>query len=548
MPIAKVQLQDGRIARFEVPEGTTPQEVESFASSQFQADGPATPQAEATKADPLAANTQETSVPEDIKNAALEFISGVNRGVLSIADAPAEIANAVLQLSGAESRVPLLREQELLQSGSVGGFLPEGIPRQVFATAGEFAAPGLPIKAAQGSQVLDDVATALASQSGVKQKIGQKILEGSTDSSVAKFIRDGAGRVSKDKAAIEAINQGFDDAVISAVKGASKADRRKMLEMSKIMQKSITDRVFSTRNRPTDIVGKSLLQRVRHIKAANREAGKAVAKAAKSLKGKSVDFSDAVGGFANDLDDIGVRIIDDGKGGVKPLFQGSDIEGVDGAERAIKKIVSRMSSDKAPDAFDVHRMKKFIDEQVTFGKSVEGLGGKAERVLKDLRSGLDGALDSTFPAYDKANSKFSETIGAIDSLQDAAGKKFDLFGPSSDKAIGTILRRTLSNAKSRVDLMDSMDEIERVARSTGGKFDDDIMTQVLFAEELNNKFGTTARTSLEGAVQRGVTQAGRAIDRGVVSAGIEGAEKLTKRAIGINNENAFKAINNVLSR
>jgi len=36
MPVAKIQLPDGRIAKFEVAEGTTPQEIESFASQQFQ--------------------------------------------------------------------------------------------------------------------------------------------------------------------------------------------------------------------------------------------------------------------------------------------------------------------------------------------------------------------------------------------------------------------------------------------------------------------------------------------------------------------------------
>lgn len=35
MPIAKVQLPDGRIAKFEVPDGTTPQEIEAFAARQF---------------------------------------------------------------------------------------------------------------------------------------------------------------------------------------------------------------------------------------------------------------------------------------------------------------------------------------------------------------------------------------------------------------------------------------------------------------------------------------------------------------------------------
>jgi hypothetical protein len=41
MPIAKVQLEDGRIARFEVPEGTTPEQVMAFAQSQFGGQGAA---------------------------------------------------------------------------------------------------------------------------------------------------------------------------------------------------------------------------------------------------------------------------------------------------------------------------------------------------------------------------------------------------------------------------------------------------------------------------------------------------------------------------
>jgi len=35
MPVARVQLPDGRIARFDVPEGTTPEQVQAFANQQF---------------------------------------------------------------------------------------------------------------------------------------------------------------------------------------------------------------------------------------------------------------------------------------------------------------------------------------------------------------------------------------------------------------------------------------------------------------------------------------------------------------------------------
>jgi hypothetical protein len=40
MPIAKVQFPDGRIGRFEVPEGTTPEEVEAFAMETFKEQPP----------------------------------------------------------------------------------------------------------------------------------------------------------------------------------------------------------------------------------------------------------------------------------------------------------------------------------------------------------------------------------------------------------------------------------------------------------------------------------------------------------------------------
>ena len=42
MPIARIQLPDGRIARFEVPEGTTQDQVMQFASQQ-QFDKPQDP-------------------------------------------------------------------------------------------------------------------------------------------------------------------------------------------------------------------------------------------------------------------------------------------------------------------------------------------------------------------------------------------------------------------------------------------------------------------------------------------------------------------------
>ena len=209
-----------------------------------------------------------------------------------------------------------------------------------------------------------------------------------------------------------------------------------------------------------------------------------------------------------------------------------------------------MKNTKAPNAFDAHRLKKFIDEQVTFGKHAEGLAGKTEVILKGLRRNLDDILDSNFKEYNRVNTVYSETRGAIDAFQDVAGKKMDLTGKNADKAVGTLMRRIMGNAQSRVRLLDSVDDIERVARKHGGteqlKIEgittgkDDLLTQILFVDELDAVFGPVARTSFQGQIKQAV------IPRTATDLAIKAGEKVIEKARGIDEAAAFKSIKELL--
>lgn len=386
-------------------------------------------------------------------------------------------------------------------------------------------------------------------RSALKTKIADQIKSGATDKTLARYMVTGSGKLKGDTVAKETIKQGFDQGVIAAVKGSSKLDRTKMAKMVEVMEKGKGNALFALKNRPSDIAGDSLLKRVQFIKKTNRDAGNKINIAAKSLKGQKVDFKKPIDNFMESLDEMGIGLSKD----LKPIFRGSDIEGLAGPESAIKNIIQRLSKVRrgtSPDAFDLHRMKRFIDENVTYGKAGEGLKGKTERVLKRLRADLDETLDSNFPNYNEANTIYSDTVRSLDALQDVAGKKMDLFGPNADKAVGTLLRRMLSNAQSRVNLVDAVDDLGVISKKYGANFGDDISTQMLFVDELDSVFGPVARTSLAGETAKGIKKGAEAVtgQRTVTGAAIEavaaGAEKLR----GISQENAFKSIKELLER
>lgn len=403
----------------------------------------------------------------------------------------------------------------------------------------------------------------LPKQSAAKEQTKALIKSGSGQKELAKLRVGEFGKLEADRLAKEAIRQGFDEAVIATAKAASKSTKRQLDRMVTILEKGKKDAKFAAKSRPSDVVGDALASRVNSVLTSNKRAGRQLDGVAKDLKGKRVDVSGPVDNFINDLSDIGIRFDPQTN---RLDFEGSDVEGLAGPQNIIKRVIKRMSATRAPDAFDVHRMKRFIDEHVTFGKSAEGLSGKTEFIVKTLRRNLDQILDDAFPVYNKVNTQYADTIQSLDNFQKAIGKSIDLTSDNVDKALGTVLRRLLSNTPTRISLTDAIDDIQNVAikySSTGKelvkfkkadadriskiktakKFDDDILTQVLFVNELDRIFGAAAATSLQGDVQKA---AARAASQGIVGAAVTVAEAGFKKARRVNEQNAIKSIKKLL--
>jgi len=418
--------------------------------------------------------------------------------------------------------------------------------------AGGLSVPALDTAITKGIPAMVKSISEFTVQSPTKQKIAKMLEENTQNIETAKYklsspvdklqkaMTKGAPKIIKDRSAIEAIKQGFDEGTIATVKGASSVDKRIMLKMTKIMEQGKKNARYAMTNRPSDIVGDSLKKRFDTVLKVNKNAGSQLDDIAKRLRGEQANISPAADSFVNDLDSIGVKINDD----ATLNFVGSDIEGLAAPEKILTNVFNRLKS-MSGDAYDAHRVKRFIDENVSYGKSAEGLTGKAESIVKSLRRNIDSVLDEKFPAYNKVNTRYSDTIDVLNEFQGIAGKKMDLTGPNAEKAIGTLMRRLMSNTQSRVNLLDSVNNIENTATKYGGKFNDDLLTQVLFADELDSVFGPVAKTSFQGQIGQAVERTARAAaspKEAAISAVGEAANKLR----GIDQEGAFKAIRKVL--
>lgn len=345
-------------------------------------------------------------------------------------------------------------------------------------------------------------------------------------------------RIVKSPVQQEAVRQGFDEGLVAMIREASPADRREMLRALQVMENSTKNKRYSLTNRPTDIAGRSMLDRYKVIEGVNRRAGKGIDDfAEKNLKGQRVDFSGPVQSFEDDLRRMGITLKDD----LTVDFTGSTIEGAAGAERIINQLVKRMRSPRDITAYEVHNLKRFIDDQVTYGKLAEGLSGSAERVVKDLRRQLDSVLDNQFPDYDRLNTTYAETIQAMDNFKSAIGRTIDPDSKSAATAIGTSLRGVGSNRQTRGRLLDSLDEMQEIS-GRYGEFDDDILTQAAFTMDLDKMFGTKADTSLMGQVGSAIATDPTSKSN-VVTAAAKGA---IDKVRGINQEAQFRAMEALL--
>jgi hypothetical protein len=321
--------------------------------------------------------------------------------------------------------------------------------------------------------------------------------------SVNKTLNVGGPRAIKNPLMVETTKQGWKEKDIAKLRNTADEDKLRIKEMLDVKAKALKNADFDANNRPSDIAGRTLMTRYNIIEKANAKAAKAFdSGVAESLKGKSIDVSKPMDNFIKELESQGIRFdAPDGaksKGVSDPDFSSSNIEGAEDLQKIVTSISKRLRDTDVPDAHDVHRLKRMIDQQVKYGQSKSGLGGEVEATIKKLRHDMNEALTGKSKAYDQVNSTYSETIKSMSDFQEIMGRKVKLNDAYTDSVVGTKLRQLDGNRMSRGQLEEIVVRMEEVAKRHG-KVKGDVVQQYRWANSIEEKFGgADADTSLKG--------------------------------------------------
>lgn len=359
------------------------------------------------------------------------------------------------------------------------------------------------------------------------EQIKQALNSGNlTDADTAQYMLPSVERIDnmqtalkKDPTAQEAIRQGLADRDVALIKviAQNPDDLTTAQKMVNLIERANKDRTIT--ERPMDLAGDIAIQPMKHLKETIAESGRQLDDVAESLVGQPVDdIDDLISTIDDDLARRGVSITDTfeeaGEVALKRTqqklnFEGSDFEGLGANEKIVNNIYNRLTT--AKDAHDLHRLKKYIDSNVEYGKGSGDLSGVAERMVKAWRRMIDETLDRQFGDYNKVNSELSEMLGAIEQVQGVMGRKFNINDPLANIQAGQVSSRLLGNSPLRGKVLQALLDVDRVAQKYGFQSKNNIIYQVNMADILDDLYKTQATRGFQGGITRGVEQAGGAI-------------------------------------
>lgn len=316
---------------------------------------------------------------------------------------------------------------------------------------------------------------------------------------VIKFSVDANGKKVVDQQAHEALKAGISDQDVAFIKNASPEDRKIFDRAMKVAEQASKDKTYS--KQPIEEAGKVLVDQVKTINKARQQVGSELGALRGKLATTPVNLTDTTTNFLNDLSEAGVQVTDKGLD-----FSSSKYANVPEIQKALTSAYARVNAlGDAPTAKMADTIRQQLGTEVDLGSMAGTMDKSAKRILQRLYGGLGENITLIDPKYAELSQKYSALNGAMEDFQRVLGKDFKATDLHSSLRAGEVGRRILGNASARP--LSLVQTIQDLARANGYNKNIDARSQFLFANFLEDLFGTSQAQNLQSQVTKGVNAA-----------------------------------------
>ena len=340
-----------------------------------------------------------------------------------------------------------------------------------------------------------------------------------------------------------ATDAGFSDSILGLIQRANPETRARFRQMVNRRERLYEMPETSDVNDPSIVTGESLAKRLDVVRKVNLQAGKNIDKHVNNTMGDiELNVIPLMDGVSAKWAEKGIKFNEQGGLDFGEMELNKKGQGV------IEALFKELGEIKGnPTGRTVHNLKRRIDEDIAYGKTVTGLDAKTQGLLSDFRLETKKFLEQQFPEYGRANAEYSQTIDVLNRIQKAAGK-VDLDGEYSAANLGRMSRAIMSQRISRDEIMTAIKDMDAISANNNYKFNDDLRMQVHLANTLDDIWGPSRGTGFAGQSKQG---AGAAIAEtalepvsGVAAVGKKAISALKKKQL--DDKAKFKAMRELL--
>lgn len=313
----------------------------------------------------------------------------------------------------------------------------------------------------------------------------------------------------------EAMKQGWEDSTINFVRTGSQADKIQRAKMLETAKKAMDDLTFM--DQAKRLPGETIVKGpVRHLLDTAKRGSEQTKQVLDSLPNNRVDASDLYNTFLRDARRMGLDI----SGGDIVRLRGSRVPDADMPfykdifrELTPNRLGRTPLTYKQMDALR-DRWFRSVRADQTFTEGVRGRSGYLTRVRALLTDKIDEAAGGSYREAQqqtaeslKGLSEFARFIGYRGRIEDIAEK---------DLRAGEAFLRVFGNAADRP--MSTLQRLYDTAKKYGYQGDEDVLSQLKFADILESIYGQPSRAvgeqvaktlALKGDAQQSIAQASR---------------------------------------